>query len=131
VSDDSKPLNQFSVTLLSVLLAAGEWYENPGQLYRAGQILEEVLPDVPPEPRMVPQFTASGVEIPPGLEATAAYRALHKAWAIMPAPWKRTPTPKEIATIIACVKKFTDAKKLGGSIYLRPLLNLAALKPED
>jgi hypothetical protein len=116
-------LNQFSVTLLSGLLATGEWYENPGQLYRAGQILEEVLPDVPPEPRL---HAAAPTDAD-----LVDFRAKYKAWATTAAPWKRDPTPKEIEVIKACVKKFADSKKLGGSIHLLPLLNIAALKPED
>jgi hypothetical protein len=123
VTDAIKNLNQFSATLLSGLLATGEWYENPGQLYRAGQILEEVLPEIPAEPRLL-AAAPSDAEL-------SEFRTRHKAWASAAAPWKRDPTPKEIEVIKACVKKFAETKRLGGSIHLLPLLNLAALKPED
>lgn len=116
----TKPLNQFSLAILGAILAAGEWYDNPGQLYRAGQIIEEVLPDIEPEP------TA-----PTDRPSTADDRAAHKAWAAKPAPWKREPTPKEVEVMKACVRKFADKKALRGSIHILPLLNLAALKPED
>lgn len=120
---DTKPLNQFCVTLLAGLLASADWYENPGQLYRAGQILEEVLPDIPAEPRLL--------DPAPTPDALAAFKVTHRDWARTAAAWKREPSPKEVETIKACVRKFADSKKLGGSIHLLPLLNLAALKPEE
>jgi len=104
-------LNNFSSTLLRGLLSRGEWYETPGQLYRAGQILEEVLPDLPPEP--------------------TSDQAAHKAWATAPAPFLREPTKREAEVITRAVKFAADKKILGGSIYLLPLLNLAGLKPEE
>lgn len=119
----TKPLNQFCVTVLAGLLSAPDWYENPGQLYRAGQILEEVLPAVEVEPRLLTD-TPTTTEL-------ADHKAKHKAWSTVVAPWQREPTPKEVEVMKVCVKKFADAKKLGGSIHLLPLLNLAALKPED
>ena len=131
MTDSVKPLNQFSLALLSGLLAAGEWYETPGQLYRAGDLLDEVLPEIPLEPRLPQKFTAAGYPIAPTDIEIQEHNAAHKTWASTTAPWRRDPTPKEVEAIKACVKKFADQKKLGGSIHLRPLLKLAALKPED
>jgi len=104
-------LNNFSATILSGILASGEWYENPGQLFRAGQILEEVLPDIPKEP-------------------TESYEE-HKTWSKTPAPWRREPTIREREVITRCVKFMAEKKALRGSIHLLPLLVLAGLKPEE
>ena len=120
MTDPVKPLNQFSVYILGTILATGEWYDSPGQLYRAGQIIEEVLPEVEPEPRFPEDRALSPDE-----------RATHKAWASTVTTWKREPTPKEVEVMRVCVKKFADKKALRASIHLLPLLNLASLKPED
>ncbi len=120
MSETTKPINQFSLTILASLLAAGEWYENPGQLYRAGQILEEVLPDTAPEPTF-----------PTDRLPTAEDRAAHKTWATAVVPWRREPSPKELDVMRSCVKKFAEKKALRGSVHILPLLNLAGLKPEE
>jgi hypothetical protein len=108
---DAPTLNNFSCTVLSGILASGEWYETPGQLFRAGQILEEVLPDIPKEPTESPE--------------------VHKAWSKTPAPWRREPTIREREVITRAVKFAADKKILRGSIHLLPLLVLAGLKPEE
>jgi hypothetical protein len=108
---DLPTLNNFSCAVLAGILASGEWYETPGQLYRAGQILEEVLPDIPKEPTESPEA--------------------HKTWSKTPAPWRREPTQRERDVIKRAVSFAADKKILRGSIHLLPLLGLAGLKPEE
>lgn len=110
-------LNHFSVRILAQLLALGEWY-GPGQLYRAGQILEEVLPDVPKEPMQGFQGTPTDAQVEE-----------QKAWAKHPCDIVISVKQRE--TIAACVKFFENAKRLNPSIFLLPLLNVAGLKPEE
>ena len=51
-------INTFSAVILKGLLSSGEWYETPGQLYRAGQILEEVIPEIDAEPKRAERLHA-------------------------------------------------------------------------
>lgn len=109
MTDTSTKLNQFCVAVLNGILAAPGW-ATPGQNWTAGGILEEVLLplDIPAEPRF------GSVE--------------HRAWAAVVVELNLS--KRQIEVVAACVKHFAEAKGLPASYHLRPLLELAGLKPE-
>lgn len=105
-------LNQFCVKILNGILAAPGW-ATPGQAWTAGEVLETVLLpiDLPQEPQMGQPETAE-----------------HRAWAAVPV--SLTVTDRQRVVITACAKHFAEAKALPPVYHLRPLLELAGLKPE-
>lgn len=102
-------LNRFCCAILNGILAAPGW-ATPGQAWTAGEILETVLLplDLPKEPA-------------PGTPE-------HRAWATCSV--ELAVTDRQRAVIAACAKHFAESKALPPVYHLRPLLELAGLKPD-
>lgn len=106
-------LNKFQVVIVRGLLGAPGWSKDTGTTWRAGQILEERIPELGTEPK---QDDETG-------------RAEWKAWATTACPIEVTPKQKDV--IKKCVEHFITGGQVSPSRYLMGLLSALGLKPEE